>query len=68
MFINPPFVGPDSIVVSERQLPQSETRFAGTTVGSGFRYSVIRIIGGNMRAPMPVQPAIVCVERWLCDD
>jgi hypothetical protein len=62
-----PVPGTESIVVCERHVPEHEARFAGTTVGSGFRYSVIRIIGGNMRDPMPVSPAIVRVQRWLRD-
>ena len=62
-----PATGTNSFIVCEQQIPQHAARFAGTTVGSGFRYSVIRVIGGNMRAPMPVVPAVVNLERWLHD-
>jgi hypothetical protein len=55
------------ILVTEQHVGPHEVRFAGTTVCSGFRYSVIRVIGGNMRDPMPVKAAIDRVERSLRD-
>jgi hypothetical protein len=57
-----------SITVTEQQLPPHEMLFAGTTVCSGFRYSVIRIIGGNMRNPMPVERGVIRHLRSLRDD
>jgi len=67
MDTEPTATATDSIVACEQQLAEHEMRFAGTTAGSGFRYSVIRVIGGNMRNPMPVESAIVRVERSLRD-